>query len=342
MLAAIVGEMLSFRSWWLIGAWCVAACAAPRPAATPTAPASSPAVAPASRDAWLTRLDRDHALVGKVWDVKANAFVEPSTLLRRLAATHLVLLGERHDNRDHHRLQGRVVASLIEAGRRPALVLEMLELAQQGAIDAYAAGRDATAAGFGAALGWDKTSWPPFKEYQPIFDAAFAGRLAIVAGNLAQADVKALVKQGPTALPPERVKELRLDQAFPAPLEATLVDELRASHCGQLPETLLGPMALAQHARDAQMASVLARAGAQAGAVLIAGGGHVRRDRGVPYYLALDAPGASVASVVFSEVSDGVDEPRAYAAEQGPFDYVWFTPRASDEDPCASFHPNTK
>ncbi len=290
--------------------------------------------------AWLTVLDRDNGLVGKVWDVKAGAFVAPSGLLPRLAASHFVLLGERHDNPDHHRLQGRVVEALAKAGRRPAVVLEMLELGQQSAIDEYVARGDA--AGFGAALGWEKTSWPPFKDYQPILEAVFAGKLTILAGNIAQADAKALVKQGVSALLPARVQELRLSEAFPAPLEATLVEELRASHCGQLPESLLGPMALAQHARDAQMAKVLARAGAKDGAVLIAGGGHARLDRAVPYYLALEAPGKSVVSVLFREVTHGETDPRTYATDEGPFDYVWFTPRGSDDDPCAAFHPKTK
>ena len=324
-------------SWVLL----LVACGAPKPAVTSLATTPTRAVASTPTDAaWLTRLDRDSGLVGKVWDVKAGAFVEPSELLPRLAAAHFVLLGERHDNPDNHRLQGRVVEALAKAGRRPAVVLEMLELAQQSAIDAYVARGDA--AGFGAALGWEKTSWPPFKDYQPIFDAAFAGKLTIVAGNIAQADAKALVKQGVSALSPERVQELRLSQVFPAPLEATLVEELRASHCGQLPENLLGPMALAQHARDAQMARVLARAGAKDGAVLIAGGGHARLDRAVPYYLALDAPGKSVESLVFREVLHGKTDPQAYANDEGPFDYVWFTPRGSDEDPCAAFHPQTK
>src|SRR6185295_6220326 len=117
---------------------CMAACAAAKPAAL--APAASPSAAIAStttEPAWLSALDRDHALVGRVWDVKANAFVGPGLLLPRLAAPSFVLLGERHDNPDHHRLQGRVVAAMVQAGRRPALVLEMLELAQQPAIDAY-------------------------------------------------------------------------------------------------------------------------------------------------------------------------------------------------------------
>ena len=317
------------------------ACGTPkRPALPPVAGSSAIVSPPPQSQAWLTTLDRDNALVGKVWDVKASAFVEPSVVLSRLVAARFVLLGERHDNPDHHRLQGRVIESLATAGRRPAVVLEMLELAQQGTIDGYVARSDASAAGFGAAVGWQKTSWPPFKEYQPIFDAAFAGKLAIFAGNVAQADAKALVKQGVSALPPERVQALRLTQVFPAPLEATLVEELRASHCGQLPESLLGPMALAQHARDAQMAEVLARAGTKDGAVLIAGDGHARLDRAVPYYLALEAPGASVVSLAFREVQHAETEPQRYL--EAPFDYVWFTPRGTDEDPCAAFQPKAK
>jgi uncharacterized iron-regulated protein len=290
----------------------------------------------------LTKLDRDHALVGKIWDVKAQAFSNWSAFGLRLAAARYVLLGERHDNPDHHRLQARVLERLASGARRPAVVFEMLEVSQQAALNEYLQRPDANAAGVGTALAWERSSWPPFAEYQPIFEAAFARQLRIFAGNFAQTEAKALVKQGPAALPPERLKELRLDAAFPAPLEASLVEELRASHCGQLPERFLAPMALAQHARDSQMAKVLASAGDPDGAVLIAGGGHSRLDRGVPYYLALEAPGSTLASVVFREVRHGEAEPRAYATEEGPFDYVWFTPRASDDDPCADFHASPK
>ena len=320
----------------------------PRPASTVVAPAPRAAVEPApvpgapvapepAKSEWLTTLDREHALVGKLWDVKAAAFVEPSLLIPQLASAKFVLLGERHDNPDHHRLQGAVLAELVKAGRRPAVVFEMLEIEQQRAIDEYLARSDASAAGFGAALEWQKTSWPPYSEYQPVFEAAFAGKLPIVAGNLAQGDAKALVKQGISALPGARVKALRLERAFPAALEAPLLDELRASHCGQLPDKLLPAMALAQHARDAQMAQVMVKAAATDGAVLIAGGGHAQLERGVPYYLAFDAPGASIKSLLFREVRHGDTDPKHYATDEGRFDYLWFTPRATDEDPCAAF-----
>jgi len=324
----------------VLGVFLLSACARALPAAPP--PRAQLPSTQAVAEPWLSELDRDNTLVGRVWDVKEGAFVDESAVTARLAQARFVLLGERHDNPDHHRLQARVVARLLKAGRRPAVVFEMLEVAQQGLLDEYLAHSHANIAELGSALGWEHTSWPPFNEYQPIFAAALAGRLAIFAGNLAQSDAKSLVKQGVGALSAERIRELRLDRSFPGPLEASLLDELRASHCGQLPEELLPAMALAQHARDAQMANVLVKAGIDDGAVLISGGGHARLDRGVPYYLALATPGATLTSVVFREVQHGDTDARAYATDDGPFDYVWFTPRHTDEDPCAGFHVPAK
>jgi hypothetical protein len=200
----------------LAGTLLALACGTAKPATAPAlnaplAQAPSASVRPATVDeAWLTKLDADNALVGKIWDVKAGAFVEASAAMARLATARFVLLGERHDNPDHHRLQARVVEQLVAAGRRPALVFEMLEISQQAALDEYLKRPEASANGLGAALAWERTSWPPYAEYQPIFAAAFANRLAIFAGNVAQADAKALVKQGTSALPPERVQDLVL------------------------------------------------------------------------------------------------------------------------------------
>jgi hypothetical protein len=81
-------------------------------------------------------------------------------------------------------------------------------------------------------------------------------------------------------------------------------------------------------------------AGQRDGAVLIAGAGHVRTDRGVPRGLALLVPEARVVSVAFLEVADGSTRPADYAAGFGggarlPFDYIWFTARADNVDHCA-------
>jgi uncharacterized iron-regulated protein len=301
-------------------------------------PASAPGKPTNGVPSWTAPLDRDHPLVGKVWAARERAVVDENELFGALARARFVLLGERHDNPDHHQLQARALRAVVRTGRRPAVVLEMLEIDSQDIIDRYQASPQATSAGFGAAVGWQATSWPRYVEYQPILDVAFDAGLRVIAGNLPHEAARALVKQGPTALPEAKRKELRLDEPFPAELEAPLIAELRASHCGHLPEALLAPMALAQHARDAQLARALLGGPAET-AVLIAGTGHVRLDRGVPHYLALDAPDAAVVSVAIVEVESGRTDAQSYipAAAPAPYHYLWFTPRLTDEDPCAAF-----
>jgi len=77
------------------------------------------------------------------------------------------------------------------------------------------------------------------------------------------------------------------------------------------------------------------------GAVLITGVGHARRDRGVPAHLARHIPDAKIASLAFLEVDPAATKPADYAARFGgeplPFDYVWFTPKIDDADPCEKF-----
>ncbi|HSQ65689.1 MAG TPA: hypothetical protein VLM85_20855, partial [Polyangiaceae bacterium] len=68
---------------------------------------------------------------------------------------------------------------------------------------------------------------------------------------------------------------------------------------------------------------------------LVAGNGHTRGDRGVPYYLAALEPSARAVTVSFVEVN-GASEPSGYAADE-PASFLVFTPRVDDDDPCAKF-----
>ena len=63
-------------------------------------------------------------------------------------------------------------------------------------------------------------------------------------------------------------------------------------------------------------------------AVLIAGNGHVRGDRGVPFYL----PPEESLSIVMLEVS--ADRTEAIRYRSHGADFIYFTPRVDDLDPC--------
>jgi uncharacterized iron-regulated protein len=84
------------------------------------------------------------------------------------------------------------------------------------------------------------------------------------------------------------------------------------------------------------MADSVASASHGNGAILITGAGHARTDRGVPYYLRTIDPAAAVISVAFREVEAGADSVSEYE-DTSHFDFVWFTPRVDNEDPCEQF-----
>src|SRR5213593_1930643 len=281
-------------------------------------------------------LGHDHPLTGRIWNVAQGRFVTMNALAAAVGAARFALLGERHDHPEHHEFQAWLLRRMVESGRRPAVAFEMLDTTQAPALARHLATSPRDAAGLGDAVGWRAASWPEWRLYQPIAEIALAAGLPVVAANLPATAARAVARGDLAALDPALVRRHALDR--PAPAQAALEDEIRAAHCGALPDTLVPGMVTAQRARDAEMAERLV-AGQRDGAVLIAGAGHVRTDA-VPRALALLAPEARVVSVAWVEVADGWTTPADYGARFGggarlPFDYVWFTARADNVDHCA-------
>lgn len=317
------------------------ACA--RPVVSAPAPAPAPVPAPVT---WKTTLDRDQPLVGKIWSVRESRFIEEAQVL---AALHgYVLLGEKHDNPDHHALQARLLRAMVLAGNKPVVAFEMFDGDDQPAIESSRREHPRDAAALATAVSWDKSGWPPWADYAPIAQAALDADLPIVATGLPRSRMTAMMKPAAPAPAADGGAPAAepLDEGTPltAEQEASLRDELRESHCGHLPESRVGAMLRFQRARDAAMANALiaaTNAAHRADAVLIAGTGHTRRDRGAGRDLLARDPKRPLVSVAFAEVEAGKTDPAAYASRWNasaiPFDFVWFTPRATDEDPCAAF-----
>ncbi len=266
-------------------------------------------------------------------------FVDEREMLGALPGVGYVLLGEKHDNPDHHALQARVLKGLVDAGAKPVVAFEMFDVEKQAAIDEARRGAPRDASRIASAVDWEHSGWPSWSFYAPIAQIALDADLPIVAAGLSAAKMRAMMKPSADGAPSD------LDDGVPLTPEqrVSLSDELRASHCGHLPEAMLPVMIRMQRARDAAMAKALAANvdDAHPKGVLIAGTGHTRTDRGAALDLRARDPKRPVSSVAFVEVERGKDEAPAYASRWNtttlPFDFVWFTPRATDEDPCAAF-----
>jgi uncharacterized iron-regulated protein len=211
--------------------------------------------------------------------------------------------------------------------------MEMLDPEQQPTVNAVLTALEPTPASFRDAVGWDRSGWPPFELYRPILEVAFSARLPIAAANLSRASAREVIHRGDAALP-AGLREL-LDRAGPlSPEEAhERREEMEALHCGQLPETMLDPMVLAQRARDAELALRLFLSAGADGAVLVTGDEHAREDRGAAAFVkTAGARPEEVVSVALLEVDPSARKPADYAPLA--FDWVVFTPATDRGDPC--------
>lgn len=257
-----------------------------------------------------------------------------------------LLIGEQHDNADHHAFQA-VVASLFNAGlaTKSAFVFEQLAAGQRQGVAAFedlarTAPDQATLAAFKRHVDWEHSGWASYN-YDLLLQAVLDARLTIYAGDVLREAIRKVAKEGPAALDADERRRLGLDVPLGAALDDASLTEIEASHCGAMPKSAFAGMAFAQRYRDAHIADVVLTAAKERGvAVLFAGNEHVRTDRGVPWYIRQRAPDRNVISLAVIEVEEGKADPEAYVP-RGPdgkpaADYVVFTPKAERGDPCAA------
>jgi uncharacterized iron-regulated protein len=273
-----------------------------------------------------------HPLSGRTWDTRAQQWVSLTELERQLTRPRYVLLGEVHDNAEHHRLHRDLLAALIRDGRRPAIAMEQFDREHQPALQRVQNESAPTPESLKTAGRVDAKGWN-WSYYEPIVRLALDHRLPIVAANLSRADAFRVSSEGAAAvLGVAAVSALHLEQPLPDTARRKLEQVIDDGHCGEAPRNILPGMVAAQRARDAIMADTLQ---ARAPAVLIAGNGHVRRDFGVPHYLAQYPHGDDVLVVGFIETDAAKAEPTDYVAAGAPeYDYLVFTERSARPDPC--------
>lgn len=338
------------------GAFCLLSFAAPAAWAADCARPSAVAM----RDVHWRHMQPAHPLIGQVLKgdqpiTVANDACTRSPLQQMIVEVWdiirgggIVLLGEVHDNPEHHAVRGDILWPRLDKvvpthGLRPAAVFEHIRTSQQAELDSFyrhaaRSRRVWRAPDLLRALDWKNTGWPAAEIFYPLFDSALQARQPIYPGNAVRERMRLLVR-GQDQPTDEETARLKLAQALPQALLDTLASELEGSHCGALPATAIPTMSLAQRYTDAHLTEALVQAAEKhGGAFLLAGNGHVRTDRGVPWYLRRLVPQRKVIAVMFLEVEQEKNDAAAYLtrAPDGTVaaDYVMFTPRHERPDPC--------
>ncbi|MFJ2284174.1 ChaN family lipoprotein [Pseudomonas sp. NPDC087803] len=250
---------------------------------------------------------------GEIRDLHSGQVLTAQELLTRLGKPHQLIIGEQHDNADHHTLQLWLLQALGEQRPQGSLLLEMLTPNQQPKVDQvrHAATPPTDLA---TALAWqDGWDW---NLYGPIVRFALTQPYPLLAANLDDSEIRTFYRQPPA---------LSGVRSNAATVKATLFEQISDSHCGLLPKSQMPAMLAVQQQRDRRMAERLLAAPKPS--LLLAGAWHARKDVGVPLHV-LDL-GEDRAPTVLLLAEQGAEVTAAMA------DYVWFTPATPAQDYCA-------
>ena len=249
----------------------------------------------------------------------------------RLSGDNIVLLGEVHDNAEHHRLRLDVLRRAFDAGWRPSIAMEQFDRERQPDIERARRERPRDAQHLidlaGLNRSGTRSNWA-WDFYRPFVELALAYDLPLIAANLSRADIGQIMKGGYAALfDAQTINTLGLT-SVPADLQAVQEQVIEQGHCNALPPHVVPAMTRGQLARDAVMASIVSHHSVQ-GIVLLAGNSHVRRDRGAPRWL-------DRAHLARTYAVGYLENPPSGAGANA-FDAVVPTKAAERPDPCLAF-----
>lgn len=230
--------------------------------------------------------------------------------LQQLLPADAILLGEQHDAPDHQRIHRVTVETLVAQKALSALALEMAT----AGLSTHPLSTDADETQVRAALQWNNDAWP-WSAYGPVVMTAVRAGVPVVGANLASTGLR------------DTLGNSRFDVLLPGPALKAQQQNIRAGHCGMLPESQITPMTRIQIARDVSMADTLVQ-WSQPGktVLLLAGRGHVERSLGVAQHL---PPRFKAQTVLLGT------EPNADTLSS--LDQIWPAQAAPPVDYCADF-----
>lgn len=277
----------------------------------------------------------DHPLAGKLWDANSRSFIGEAALQARLDTTDVLLLGETHDNPQHHEFQQKLLQSRIAAGARPALLMEQLDNESQSALNAALANtaRDEALSTINGLIKFSNR-----QDYTRLLSTAYDSKLPVIAANVPSQRLQPVIWRGFGALEADELKRLAIEEVWNDSRQQYMLNNMGGAHCGQLRDELREGLTRSQRLRDALLVDNALGNLAQ-GIVAIVGRDHARRDVGLPLYFTARAPAARVLTVGMVEVLPGKNEPEAYlgasASATSPYDVIWFSARVDRPNPCA-------
>jgi len=245
----------------------------------------------------------DH-LIAQWLDPASDQVLEGDAVFERLEKSRIVLLGESHTNREHHRWQQYTLSALHSRNSNMVVGFEMLPRSKQAALDAWSAGK-LSEKEFLEQSDWQKVWGYDAGLYLPLLHFARLNRLPTIALNIDRELVSRVGEKGWQGLP----EADRAGLSDPAPASNEYRDSLAQLYAYKLDQGIeagegnesnpdldkvlqsdaFSNFVDAQLTWDRAMAEALAAAHRRDPAALvvgIVGRGHLEYGYGIPHQLA--------------------------------------------------------
>ena len=129
----------------------------------------------------------------QLYDVSAKEVVGFSQVLPRLLEKRIVLVGEHHNNEDHHKIQLKVIEALHESGKQLAIGMEMFRAESQEALNQWHRG-EMTQKRF-QRLYYENWNFP-WPLYGKIFNYAERSNIPLVGLNVPSEITRQVARKG--------------------------------------------------------------------------------------------------------------------------------------------------
>ena len=228
--------------------------------------------------------------IGQLFDVKTGQVIVFESLTPRLLSADVIYIGEEHYTPSHIEAALKIMDTLLEAGHKPALAMEMFGWDGQAALDRYGRGEIPSKEQFLQESVWEKNWGGDFKDYEPLITYAHDHRLAVYALNPPRALVRLVASKGlAESLQDSSMREWGIEENISLvdpEYRRIIFEQIKACH-GGMPDNAYERFYEASIFRDEGMAKVirdyLKRKPAEAGPLVsYTGGGHIQYRVPVP------------------------------------------------------------
>ncbi len=237
-----------------------------------------------------------------LYDMHTDDTIPLSDLSASYPDHRIILVGEHHTNAGHHRAQLAVIQSLVAAGRKVAVGMEMFRSDSQSSLDAWVAGQLEPDAFEAVYLDNWNYPWPL---YQPILAYAREQRLPVVGLNVPRNVTRQVAYQGFDSLSEKDRQDLPFVTCdVDADYMAFIRQAYGAHGHGQMDFTHFCEAQLVWDKAMAARSLRFLEANPEHTIVLLTGSGHARKG-GIPAQIQKMGPADHL--VILPEVPGGID-----------------------------------